>query len=160
MCCPGTQRAKLPVMAHVRAEESIDIAAPADVVFALITDLARMPQWRANVVAAEWTDASRTRLRATTRLMGVSMEWDCEVTALDAPHHFSYLARDRGGRFEVEAAFIVEPHPDGCTVVMRGAGEMPGGRIGGVAAPLYLRSLQRENRRSLDKLKHLAEQGR
>ena len=45
----------------------------------------------------------------------------------------------------------------GSRVVMRGGGEVPGGRIGAVAAPLYVKALERENRVSLRKLKRLVE---
>ena len=38
-------------------------------------------------------------------------------------------------------------------------GDVPGGRIGAVAAPLYVMALLRENRKSLRKLKALVEQG-
>ena len=67
------------------------------------------------------------------------------------------MARNRQQVVEVE--FLCRNDPAGCRLTMLGGGDVPGGRIGAVAAPLYVRALLRENRKSLRALKTLLEKG-
>lgn len=139
----------------VYAEETVIIEAPCEQVFAAVTDLAGMPAWRANLVSAQWNDGApgtgTNRIRATTQLLGVRFEWECDVTGFEPPERFAYVARN--GSQQVSVEFRCEPVAQGCRLAMAGSGEVPGGRIGAVAAPLYVKALLRENRKSLRTLK-------
>lgn len=145
----------------VHAEETLTIARPRAEVFAAVTDLASMPLWRSNVASAEWTSEGPgegpDRIRAVTQLLGVRLEWACDVTAWDPPARFGYVARNR--QQVVEVQFLCSDDPAGCRLTMLGDGDVPGGRIGAVAAPLYVMALLRENRKSLRALKTLLEKG-
>ena len=145
----------------VHAEEALTIARPCAEVFAAVTDLAAMPSWRSNVASAAWSAAGPgvgpDRIMAVTQLLGVRLEWACEVTAWDPPTSFGYIARNRQQVVEVE--FRCADDPAGCRLTMIGGGDVPGGRIGAVAAPLYVKALLRENRKSLRTLKALLENG-
>lgn len=143
---------------QVRAEDTITIARPCEEVFVTLTNLAAMPAWRANVTSAEWIGepaAGPAKIRAVTQLLGARFEWDCEVTALDPPARFGYIARS--GKQVVEVKFSLEPHGNSCRLTMVGGGQVPGGRLGAVAAPLFVKTLLRENRKSLRTLKALVE---
>ena len=145
----------------VHAEETLTIARPWNEVFAAVTDLAAMPRWRSNVTVAEWTSEEPgrgpNRIRAVTQLLGVRLEWECDVTAWEPPNRFGYVARNRQQVVEVE--FLLADDPAGCRLTMVGGGEVPGGRVGAVAAPLYVKALLRENRKSLRTFYALLERG-
>ena len=144
----------------VHAEESIQISSPPADVFAAVSDPAVMPLWRANLAEVSWVDGAtpgvgQANLRAITRVMGMRFEWTCDVTAFQPPTRFAYVARN--GRYTVDVAFTCAPTEIGTLLTMRGGGDIPGGRVGGVAAPMFVRQLQRDNRKSLAALKHLLE---
>jgi uncharacterized membrane protein len=144
----------------VHAEETTTIARPCAEVFAAVTDLDAMPAWRANVASAQWVGepgAGADKIRAVTQLLGVRLEWSCEVTTWEPPSRFGYIARNRQQAVEVE--FRCDADPAGCQLTMVGGGDVPGGRIGSVAAPLYVKALLRENRKSLRTLKAMLERG-
>lgn len=146
----------------VWAEESLVIGRSCDVVFALVSDVPRMPAWRSTVLAAAWRDEGPPRvgrpMRAVTKVAGRRFAWACEVTEWDPPRLFGYTARGVGGnRQEVSAIFRLDPVAGGCRLRMAGGGELPG-RVAGLAAPVLVRMLLRENRAALGRLKLLAEE--
>jgi uncharacterized protein YndB with AHSA1/START domain len=144
----------------VHAEETIFIDRAPAAVFAAVSDPGVMPLWRSNLAEVAWVDGAapgvgHANLRAVTRVMGMRFEWTCDVTAWDPPAHFAYVARN--GRYTVDVAFTCAPEDHGTLLTMRGGGEIPGGRVGGLAAPLFVQQLQRDNRKSLHALKQLLE---
>ena len=147
-------------VAMVWAEEAITVASPCEVVFALVTDVPRMPAWRSTLVEAAWDDEGPSqigrRMRAVTRVAGRRFAWSCEVTEWDPPWAFGYVASGVGdNHHEVSVRFDLEPIPSGCRLTMAGGGKLPG-RIAGIAAPLFVRLFMRENRMALKRLKTLA----
>ncbi|MPZ73665.1 MAG: SRPBCC family protein, partial [Nitriliruptorales bacterium] len=69
--------------------ESIEIARPAEEVFAYVTDLPRLPEWQDNVVRAcvdggEMPEVG-ARCTLTRRIAGAEREITSEVTALIPP---------------------------------------------------------------------------
>ena len=145
----------------VWAEEQIVIARPCEMIFALVSDVPRMPSWRSTLVNAAWDDEGPAelgrRFRAVTRVAGRRFAWSCEVTEWDPPRAFGYIARGtEGNRHEVAVRFGLEPVANVCRLTMAGGGELPG-RIAGVAAPVFVRLIMHENRTALKKLKTLAE---
>ena len=144
----------------VHAEETIAIARSPQDVFAILTDLTLMPAWRSNVVEATWVETSGPgagpgRMKAVTHLLGVRPEWTCDVTTWEPPHRFGYVARS--GQQCVEAEFRCDADAACTRLTMVGGGDVPRGRIGAVAAPLYVRARVRENRKSLRAFKTLVE---
>jgi uncharacterized protein YndB with AHSA1/START domain len=92
-------------MYPVEGERSIDIAAPPERVWALVTDIGRMGEWSPNTIHAEWADAARQegpavgrRFRGTNRLP-IVRQWTSTATV---------TAFEPGRRF----AFAVGKNPD------------------------------------------------
>ena len=92
-------------MYPVEGERSIDIAAPPDRVWALVTDIGRMGEWSPHTVQAQWVDADRgdgpavgRRFRGTNRLP-IVQRWTSTATI---------TACEPGRRF----AFAVGKNPD------------------------------------------------
>jgi hypothetical protein len=100
------------------------IAAPQEVVYDLLSDPRRMPQWSPEIVRVIWA-AGHGTARPGARFRGTSrarLRWSrtCEVLAADPPRLFSFrtvpswLYRD-----STIWSFDIEPHPDGCVVTER-----------------------------------------
>jgi uncharacterized membrane protein len=147
----------------VWAEESITIACSREALFALVSDMPQMPRWRATLLEARWEDAGPTRvgrpLRAVTKVAGRRFDWRCEITEWDPPRMFGYIAKGVGGDTQqVQVRFRIEPVGDASRLTMAGGGELPGS-IAGIAAPVFVRMIRRENRKALHELRSLAEEG-
>jgi hypothetical protein len=80
--------AKISAMARV--EESIDIAAPIEDVFAAITNPRRTPEWNAAIVEVSHVSDPQTRVgttwRQVARYAGRTVTFHCRVDEYDPPH--------------------------------------------------------------------------
>lgn len=86
---------RAPEHAIARQEGTVDIAAPPDVVYALVADLPRMGEWSPECIGGSWKDGGtgavgdwfEGRNRAGDR------EWsrDCEVAAADPGRDFTFV---------------------------------------------------------------------
>ena len=150
-------------MALTRITTSIVIDRPPAVVFALLVDLDRLPEWVAIVV--ETTDAPDPPLRVGSTFRQVlsfasirlASRW--QVTACAPPHTIAYRARARFGGW-LAMRQTVEPEGDGSRVVLVVEYRLPGGWLGALANSLYVARLnQRAADRSLRTLKRLLERG-
>ena len=146
----------------VWAEEEVVIQRPCAVVFDFVSDVPRMPRWRSTLLEADWGDDGPSRvgrqIHAVTKVAGRRFVWDCTVTEWDPPSVFGYDARGVGSnRQEVNVTFRFAPAADGCRLTMGGGAELPR-RIAGLAAPVVVRLVLRENRIALQRLKSLLEQ--
>lgn len=145
----------------VWAEEEVVIARPCATVFDVLTDLPQMPAWRRTLLEAVWGDDGSAgvgrSMHAVTKVAGRRFVWSCEVTDWEPPAVFGYVARGVGGnRQEVDVTFRLTSEGDGCRVRMAGGAELPG-RVAGLASPVLVRLLLRENRIALQRLKLLVE---
>jgi uncharacterized membrane protein len=81
----------------MRFEASIDVAAPAQLLFEVYTDVERWPEWTASVTSVERLDqgplsvGSRARIKQPRLPAAV---W--EVTEVVAGHSFTWMARGPG----------------------------------------------------------------
>jgi uncharacterized protein YndB with AHSA1/START domain len=107
----------------LRESVSAEVAAPPDEVFALVTDVARLPQWNEAIteivedpgpltVGAEW----KVRMRA----MGSSWVSRSQVTAIDAAsRRFAYRSQtDDGNPSFSDWEWTIEPAGDGARVTL------------------------------------------
>jgi uncharacterized membrane protein len=140
--------------------KSIDIHASPEDVFSLLADLDRLPDWSTiTVVTHDDPDqplAKGSAFRQTLRIMGRQLETDWTITELDRPRHVAYEATGPAGA-TLRMAQTVEASRNGSQVSFEVDYELPGGAVGGLAAPLIERRNEREVEHSLHNLKEMAE---
>ncbi len=138
---------------------SIEIARPAEEVFAYVTDPSSFPEWQHGVVSGHM-DSATTRVgsRCTTvrRIGGREREVITEITECDPPHRWA----DRGieGPIRAIVAVTVEPLADpsrsGVTIEV----DFTGHGFGKVLVPLVVRrQAARENPENMRRLKQRLE---
>ena len=129
-------------------EESIYIRRPPEVVFALVRDLARAPEWQESLESVDVQRGTEVR-----RFAGRRQEAQFFVVEDDAPRRFAI--RSEGGPAEARASFELQPDGDGTRTVfvldmkLRGALRFASGMLKPAA--------EREAKRNLERLKELAE---
>jgi uncharacterized membrane protein len=136
---------------------SVDIPAPAQLVFAVLSNAERLPEWNTSVSSARRVDpASSVGLGSRAvfqgRMLGQTLESETEVVAFDPPRVFATRGI-RGPR--LETTFRLSPFAFGTSLVVEVSGEVPGGRIGGMLAERFLRT---ELTASLQRLRAICEQ--
>ena len=129
-------------------EDSVEIAKPQELVYALVRDLERAPEWQGSLEAVDVQAGTETR-----RLGGLRQEAAFLVLEDDPPRRLAISSE--GGPANARATFELEPSGDGTLVTftleveLHGAARFAGGLVKTAA--------QREVRSSLQKLKEVAE---
>jgi uncharacterized protein YndB with AHSA1/START domain len=136
---------------------SVDVRAPAAVVFDLICQPERLPEWNVSIEHARRVEPEQpvglgSRAICSGRLLGQSLESETEVIEFEPPRTFASRAI-RGPRLVTR--FHLEPHAELTRVTIDVGGELPGGRLAEMVAEGFLR---REFTASLDRLRALSEQ--
>jgi uncharacterized protein YndB with AHSA1/START domain len=138
---------------------SIEIARPAEEVFAYVTDPSSFPEWQQGVVSGR-IDSATTRVgsRCTTvrRIGGREREVITEITECDPPHRWA----DRGieGPIRAIVAVTVEPLADRSRSRVTIEVDFTGHGIGKVLVPLVVRrQAARENPENMRRLKQRLE---
>jgi carbon monoxide dehydrogenase subunit G len=132
----------------VTLEDSIHVDRSPEVVYALVRDLERAPEWQDSLESVDVEAGTEVR-----RFGGRRVEASFFVLEDDPPRRFA-ISSD-GGPAEARAEFDLEPDGDGTRVVftvdlrLRGAARL----ASGVVRP----TAQREMRADLERLKELAE---
>jgi carbon monoxide dehydrogenase subunit G len=132
----------------VKLEDSIHVDRSPEVVYALVRDLERAPEWQDSLESVDVEAGTEVR-----RFGGRRVEASFFVLEDDPPRRFA-ISSD-GGPAQARAEFDLEPDGDGTRVVftvdlrLRGAARL----ASGVVKP----TAQREMRADLERLKELAE---
>jgi uncharacterized protein YndB with AHSA1/START domain len=140
---------------------SIEIARPAEEVFAYVTDPSTFPEWQQGVVSGRMDRApTSVGARCTTvrTIGGREREVTTEITRWDPPYRWS----DRGfeGPIRAIVAVTVEPLADGSRSRVTIEVDFTGHGIGRVLVPLVVRrQAARENPESMKRLKQRLEAG-
>jgi uncharacterized protein YndB with AHSA1/START domain len=117
----------------MRVEVQKTIAAPAEAVWDLLTDLGRVGEWSPECVHAEWSDGRgpRAGARFTGRNVVGEYEWsvECVVVAAERPRSFAWVVLD--GRRDLERPssrwrYDLEALADGTTRVTQRFAHGPG----------------------------------
>jgi uncharacterized protein YndB with AHSA1/START domain len=138
---------------------SIEIARPAEDVFAYVTDPTRFPEWQQGVVSGRLDTATpRVGSRCTTvrRIGGREREVTTELTTCEPPYRWA----DRGieGPIRAIVALTVEPLADGSRSRVTIDVDFTGHGIGRLLVPLFVRrQAARENPQSMLRLKRRLE---
>ncbi len=144
-----------------RIERSIEIDRTPEEVFAVITDLDRLPDWASIVVETHDVPDRPIRngatFRQTIRIAGRNLESEWRVAELERPRHVAYEATAPGGG-QLAMKQTVVPTGSGSRVELELDYEVPGGFLGALVDRAYLeRRNEREAEHSLHNLKDLLE---
>jgi uncharacterized protein YndB with AHSA1/START domain len=139
-------------MSHLTITAQFD--APIERVFALGIDFTRYPEWNVTypeikeVVGAP--DKVGTRIHATTRFLGRSMDSWGEIVGIDPPRLLRMSGSSaEGGRLDL--AYRLTPKGTGTELVIEADYELPAGIFGKLADKLFIeRAVERDLRHSLD----------
>jgi uncharacterized membrane protein len=132
----------------VIVEDSVEIAKPQELVYALVRDLERGPEWQESLESVDVQAGKEVR-----RVAGFRQEATFMVLDDHAPRRFAIASE--GGPAKVRATFELEPNGDGTRVAFRLDVELHG--VGRLAGTVARAAAHREVRRSLRKLKAVAE---
>jgi uncharacterized protein YndB with AHSA1/START domain len=141
---------------------SVDIDAPAGVVFDTMLDPRRLHEWvtihRELLHADDGTPATGMRMQNKLCLRGATFKVDWELTDCDRPRHAMWKGRGPA-RSKAETEYRLQELDDGSTrFTYRNAFTAPFGPLGAVASRALVGGLPEvEARRSLDNLKALLE---
>jgi hypothetical protein len=142
-----------------RIEESIEIRAPVEKVFAISTDAARWSTWHTAIPEAEQTSAGPVGVGSTfkgvTRLMGRSMPWTATATECEMNKKFG--KNIDSGSVLVEQHNTYTPTPDGTRFGM--IYDMKFSGCIRLISPMLVRAMRKEMKNSLVNLKQLLEAG-
>ena len=102
-------------------EMSVRIAADPGLVFALVADLSRMPEWSPETTAVEWLDGATgpalgARFRGSNRNGRRAWATTCTIVALDPPREIAWRVTAYGLRIS-RWTYRVEPSGDGGTTL-------------------------------------------
>ena len=100
-----------------RIDTSIDIAAPRERVWSILTDFGAFPDWNPFIRSAEGEARKGARLEILIGAPGSkSMTFKPVVIEAEAPRAFAWLGRlGVGGLFDGEHHFVLEDRGDGVT---------------------------------------------
>ena len=93
----------------IRVSDTVDIGQPIETVFAFLADVQNFPRWQSGVVSSrsmsEGPMRLGTRFTESMRVMGMTFDANCEVSAFEPPHRMAFVADGRLVRYEVEFTF-------------------------------------------------------
>ena len=92
---------------------TVEIAAPIDAVWAVLSDVPRQPEWMADLKAVRLLTppplGAGTRAEGTVRIMGITVRDPITITAFDPPHRFAIRHE---GLFTGAGVITLEPTAD------------------------------------------------
>jgi hypothetical protein len=145
----------------MKIEVEAGIAAPPDVVYATVTDIARWPDFaRATQHLEVLTPgplAIGTRFRETRTMFGRTATEEMTVAALDPPRRFDLTAENHGTRYL--ARHDIEPTPSGSRLrlVFEGEAVTFAGKLGMLIGVLFKGAVKKQLQADLDDVKAEAE---
>lgn len=133
----------------MRVEDSVEIAKPQELVYALVRDLERAPEWQGSLESVDVHAGTEVR-----HLGGRRLEATFLIVEDDPPRRLAITSE--AGRAAVRATFDFEPSGDGTLVTFKLDLALHGAAR--IAGRIVKTTAQREVRSSLQKLKEVAEE--
>ncbi len=130
-------------------EESVEIAKPQELVYAIVRDLERAPEWQHSLESVDVHAGTEVR-----RVAGLRQEAAFLVVEDDPPRRLAIASE--GGPADARATFELEPSGDGTLVKFTLEVDLRGPAR--VARRIVKTTARREVRSSLQKLKEVAEE--
>ena len=139
----------------VRIELTIDVARPAEDVFAYLVDLDRLPEWQESAVESRADEplAEGVRIFECRRAMGREVHSELEVTEFDRPRQLTLTTLKGPVKFTVDHRLAEADGGTRLTVVAAGKA----GGLMRLGEPMLARTVEAEMRKDLDRLKELLE---
>ena len=134
---------------------TIEIARPPDDVFALLTDVERLPEWQESAVsaAADGPLAVGTVIGEQRRFMGRDVKTKDEVTTYEPPQRFDL--KSQGGPVNYTIRHTLSPSGTGTR--LRVEVDVQVGAMMRLVAQAPLKAAEREFRSDFERLKRLVE---
>jgi uncharacterized protein YndB with AHSA1/START domain len=142
--------------AVVRAEHTIEIARPADAVFALLADVSRVPEWQRSAVEsrADGPLAEGVRIYERRHFLGHDEETELEVTAFEPGRRLAL--KTLRGPVKLSIDHVLQ-EADGRTTLRVTAEGKPHGLLR-LAGPAVAARARQELRRDFERLKAILEE--
>jgi len=142
-----------------RIEKSIEINAPLEKVWSLIT-WDRVPEWYDSIRKVEWTSKGKMERGATVHvasdIAGVKGEWDAEITEYKENDNVSW--RTTSGSVTIIYHATVTPTKTGTKATTTFDYELPYSVLGKIIDKLRVhKAMEKEAERALQKMKSVAE---
>jgi uncharacterized membrane protein len=139
----------------VRIEVTVEVERPPQEVFALLTDLERVPEWQSSALESRSDGplAEGVRIEERRHVLGRKVENELEVTVFDAPHRLTLKTLRGPVRFTVDHRLAA----NGESTLVHVVAEGEPGRFMKVAEPLLARTAEHELRSDFERMKELAE---
>jgi uncharacterized membrane protein len=138
-----------------RAEKSIEINAPVEVVFGLFSDFEKFPEWMKHIKEVRRTGENYTRWAADAPL-GINVEWEAETTALEPNRRVAW--QTVRGDVEMQGEVTFEETEDARTRLHVSIGyKPPAGHLGSLVAKLFGNDPSQEIDEELHRFAKLAE---
>jgi carbon monoxide dehydrogenase subunit G len=132
----------------LKFEESVEIAKPQELVYALVRDLENAPEWQSSLESVDVQAGTEVR-----RIGGMRQRMKFFVLDDDPPRRLTISSE--GGPAKARATFDLEPAGDGTAVTFTLDVELRGAAR--FAGPIVKSTAQSEVRTTLAKLKEVAE---
>jgi len=105
---------------NATASASIDIAAPPELVYDLVSDVTGLPDWAVETDRCTWVGGATgaavgAKFRGHNRNRGRAWSTTCKVTAADPGRHFAFQVY-AGGIPSAQWEYLIEPTDAGCRV--------------------------------------------
>ena len=144
----------------MRIEESIEIKRPPAEVFAFFDDRRNDSRWMETVVSSEWIDEGEsTGLGRRGRMVMYAprlTEFEDEVTEYEPARRVGHRSVSKS--MTIFTACHADPVPGGTRATLVFEPErLPGGRLGKLVAPFITRTVRRNYRADLARLKRILE---
>jgi carbon monoxide dehydrogenase subunit G len=139
----------------VRIELTIDVARPADDVFAHLVDLDRLPEWQESAMESRADEplAEGVRIFECRRAMGREVHSELEVTEFDRPRRLTLKTLKGPVKFTVDHRLAEADGGTRLTVVAEGKA----GGLMRLGEPMLARTVEAEMRKDFDRLKEQLE---
>lgn len=108
-------------MAEPTAQSSIDIAAPPELVYEIVSDVENLPEWAAETYRCKWLagatgPAVGAKFRGLNENQGRRWPTTCIVTDVDPGKRFAFKVHGVPGVTTAQWSYEIEPTADGCRV--------------------------------------------
>ena len=139
----------------VRIELTIDVARPAEEVFAHLVDVDRLPEWQESAVESRANEplAEGVRIFECRRALGREVHSELEVTEFDRPRRLMVKTLKGPVRFTVDHRLAEAAGGTRLTVIAEGKA----GGLMKLGEPMLARTVESKMRKDFERLKELLE---